>query len=220
MDFEYIYKDIIEFSNSEGKCLYAWTAEEGLYEEHNKSAFAGTIHPNITLQMIRFFSLTNKDSSLFVLYEFHHHLNDTSNERLFIELLEALKDSSHKVVLIFQEYCISTEIKPYVAHISTGFPTVKEIKKILVNLLKEVIRVNKIFKIQLIPEEQKKFIQSLNGLNENQIKEFMNHDLLDGVLNADDIEKLLYFKKKTFDKEGFLEFCMAEQMDQMAVLKK
>jgi hypothetical protein len=81
--------------------------------------------------------------------------------------------------------------------------SVKEIKRILVQQLKEVIRVNKKFKIQMIPQDQIKLIESLNGLSENKIKEFMDHAFEDGILNAEDIERILDFRKKTFDKQGF-----------------
>jgi hypothetical protein len=202
-DWEYIDNDIQDFSDSEEKCLYSWTPQKGLHKNNGKNHITATLHPNLTLQMIQFFSLSSNTPSLFVLKDFHQHLDDPHNERLFIELLDSMKDSSNKVILISQDYRIPIKIKPFVAHITTGIVSVKEIKRILVQQLKEVIRVNKKFKIQMIPQDQIKLIESLNGLSENKIKEFMDHAFEDGILNAEDIERILDFRKKTFDKQGF-----------------
>jgi hypothetical protein len=110
------------FSDSEEKCLYSWTPQKGLHKNNGKKPYYGEHFILILhLQMIQFFSLSSNTPSLFVLKDFHQHLDDPHNERLFIELLDSMKDSSNKVILISQDYRIPIKIKPFVAHITTGY---------------------------------------------------------------------------------------------------
>lgn len=126
---------------------------------------------------------------------------DNSNVRIFKNIIfQGIRESRFfSFHLISPELAIPQEISKEVALIDVPLPSRKEINAILQKFIER-------FNIYLTEPLKMKFIDALNGLNENELSRLINLCLQDdGTIDENDIETIISHKRQIVRKSGLLE---------------
>jgi len=119
--------------------------------------------------------------------------------------------------MVSPEYKLPKDIEMDAGHIVGGYPDEREIATIVKDTWNELVRYDKRMKISLGKDEIPRVLRMLKGLSTQQIRNALNQCFMDdGLLDIKDLEKLGSLKKKLFDQEGLLEFCVTESMENIA----
>ncbi|MGE5552035.1 MAG: AAA family ATPase [Bacteroidota bacterium] len=81
----------------------------------------------------------------------------------------------------------------------------------------DLARYNKNLRIALTQDETRRIVTMLKGLSLHQIRNIMHQVILDdGMLGVRDLKTIADYKKKVFDREGFLEYHGVVRADEIA----
>jgi SpoVK/Ycf46/Vps4 family AAA+-type ATPase len=120
------------------------------------------------------------------------------------------------MVIVGPEYNLPKDIEPEAAHIVGGYPDEKEIASVLKGTLNDLIK-NEKGRISLTVDEIQKIIKSLKGLSVQQIRNVLHQCFIDDhLIDIKDLDTIESCKKKLFDQEELLEFCIAEDKENIA----
>ena len=203
--------------------FYRWSLTEGLIRGDDNRSDYDTKEPVKMLRQILALVEPNEalkiqpHPSLFVLLDFDKHLGDTVNLRLFKDSINRFKDSKNTFVIVSPEYNLPKDIETEAAHIIGEYPAEDEIRETIEESFSELKRTTPEVKIGASYKELKRIISALKGLSIQQIRNIVTQCFLnDNILDLNDIKSIESFKKKTFDQEGLLEFCLTEDKDNIA----
>ncbi|MGZ3558089.1 MAG: AAA family ATPase [Thermodesulfobacteriota bacterium] len=217
IDEEYVVNQLRQIASQLGLILYQWSMTSGLQRGFNESSYYQTGDPEKMIKNI--LSLIKSDRSeagLFVLKDFDKHLESSVLLRLFKDLANSIKNTKNTVILVGPEYKLPKDIESEAAHIVGGYPDEREIASVLKGILNELVRVDK-GKISLTIEEIQKIIKSLKGLSVQQIRNVIHECFVDDhLIDIKDLKTIESYKKKLFDQEGLLEFCITEDKENIA----
>ncbi|MGZ3589901.1 MAG: AAA family ATPase [Thermodesulfobacteriota bacterium] len=217
IDEEYVVNQLRQIASQLGLILYQWSMTSGLQRGFNESSYYQTGDPEKMIKNI--LSLIKSDRSeagLFVLKDFDKHLESSVLLRLFKDLVNSIKNTKNTVILVGPEYKLPKDIESEAAHIVGGYPDEREIASVLKGILNELVRVDK-GKISLTIEEIQKIIKSLKGLSVQQIRNVIHECFVDDhLIDIKDLKTIESYKKKLFDQEGLLEFCITEDKENIA----
>ncbi|MGZ3494683.1 MAG: AAA family ATPase, partial [Thermodesulfobacteriota bacterium] len=217
IDEEYVVNQLRQIASQLGLILYQWSMTSGLQRGFNESSYYQTGDPEKMIKNI--LSLIKSDRSeagLFVLKDFDKHLESSVLLRLFKDLVNSIKNTKNTVILVGPEYKLPKDIEFEAAHIVGGYPDEREIASVLKGILNELVRVDK-GKISLTIEEIQKIIKSLKGLSVQQIRNVIHECFVDDhLIDIKDLKTIESYKKKLFDQEGLLEFCITEDKENIA----
>ncbi len=219
LDEEYILNQIREAVSTLNFWVYSWSITKGLRIDNKEdSYYYGSNDPASMLKTLIYLVNNEFYPKLVIITDFHKYLEDQVILRLFKDLIEGINNSKSRdtIILLSPEYKIPQDIQVYAGHILAGYPSESEIKQFVEEALKEVTRFNNIFKVNLTPEELDKLNVTLKGLSLNQIRNFMNQAFSNNILDSEDLDTIRDLKKKAFDNEGILEFCITENMGNIA----
>jgi SpoVK/Ycf46/Vps4 family AAA+-type ATPase len=150
------------------------------------------------------------------LKDFCKHLENAILLRLFKDLVNLIRNTKNTIALLGPEYSLPKDIEPEAAHIVGGYPDEQEIASVLKGIFNEFIRDEK-GKISLTIDELRKIIKSLKGLSVQQIRNVIHQCFIDDhLMNIKDLKTVESYKKKLFDQEGMLEFCVTEDKENIA----
>jgi SpoVK/Ycf46/Vps4 family AAA+-type ATPase len=217
IDEEYVLNQLRQITSQVGLIFYQWSVTGGLQRGFNESPYYQTGDPEKMMKTI--LSLIKSDrseSGLFVLKDFDKHLENSIILRLFKDLVNLIKNTKNTVVLLAPEYKLPRDIEPDAAHIVGGYPDEQEIASVLKGMFHEIIRDEK-GKVFLTVDETQKITQSLKGLSVQQIRNVIHQCFIDDrLIDIKDLRTVESFKKKLFDQEGLLEFCLTEDKENIA----
>jgi SpoVK/Ycf46/Vps4 family AAA+-type ATPase len=155
--------------------------------------------------------------SLFVLKDFEKYLEDILVLRLFKDIINLIRETKDTLVIVSAEYKLPKDIQPDAAHLIGGYPIEDEIEAIIKETAAELKRTNKEVALCLSDEELDKITNALKGLSIQQIRNVINQCLLaDNTLDINDLSAIETYKRKVFDQEGLLEFCLTEDKNNIA----
>lgn len=194
--------------------FYYWSLTDGLRRGGNDSPYYQTQEPVKMMRML--LDLLGYNSSkvlpgIFVLKDFEKCLEDVLTLRLFKDVINQIKNTKNTLVILSPVYKLPQDIESESAHITGGYPVEQEIKNVVIETFDELKRTNKKIEILLSDEEFKKIAGALKGLTVQQIRNILNQCALDdNCINIKDLNVIEHCKKKLFDQEGLLEFCLTE----------
>ncbi len=200
------------------RTFYQWSLTDGLKKGDNEGAYYQTKEPVKMIRMVvELVKTAELGPGLFVLKDFEKYLEDPLAERLFKDAINSVRNTKNTFVLLSAEFKVPKDIEPDVAHIFGGYPAEDEIKNIMNETIEELKRTNKKIQVSLDMEGFNKIVNILKGLTIQQIRSILNQCALDdNCININDIELIENCKKKIFDQEGLLEFCLTESKDNIA----
>jgi SpoVK/Ycf46/Vps4 family AAA+-type ATPase len=98
-----------------------------------------------------------------------------------------------------------------------GFPADQEIGSLIKETYAEIRRTKPEVKSAINPEEFKKISEALKGLSSQQIRSVINQCVVqDNFFDIKNLGVIESYKKKIFDQEGLLEFCLTEDKSNIA----
>ncbi len=217
IDEEYVVNQLKQIASQSGLIFYQWSVTKGLQRGHQGGPYYQTGDPEKMIRtVLSLITSDRSESGLFVLKDFDKHLENTILLRLFKDLVNLIKNTKNTVVIVGPEYRLPKDIEPEAAHIVGGYPDEKEIASVLKGTFNELIK-NEKGKISLAVDEIQKIIKSLKGLSVQQIRNVVNQCFIDDrLIDIQDLNTIESYKKKLFDQEGLLEFCVTEDKGNIA----
>jgi SpoVK/Ycf46/Vps4 family AAA+-type ATPase len=217
IDEEYVVNQLREIASQSGLIFYQWAVTTGLQRGYQVGPYYQTGDPEKMIRTV--LSLIKSDrseSGLFVLKDFDKHLESSLILRLFKDLVNLIKNTKNTIVIVGPEYNLPKDIEPEAAHIVGGYPDEKEIASVLKGIFNELIK-NEKGRISLTVDEIQKIIKSLKGLSVQQIRNVIHQCFIDDhLIDIKDLNTIESCKKKLFDQEGLLEFCITEDKENIA----
>jgi hypothetical protein len=217
IDEEYVVNELRQIASQLGLIFYQWAVTTGLQRGFKEGPYYQTGDPEKMIRTV--LSLIKSDrseSGLFILKDFDKHLENSVNLRLFKDLVNLIKNTKNTIVIIGPEYKLPKDIEPDAAHIVGGYPDEKEIASVLKGIFNELIK-NESGRISLTVDEIQRIIKSLKGLSVQQIRNVIHQCFIDDhLINIKDLNTIESCKKKLFDQEGLLEFCIPEDKENIA----
>ena len=217
IDEEYVVNQLRQIASQLGLIFYQWSVTTGLQRGFKEGPYYQTGDPEKMIRTV--LSLIKSDrseSGLFALKDFDKHLENSILLRLFKDLVNLIKNTKNTIVIVSPEYKLPKDIEPEAAHIVGGYPDEKEIASVLKGTFNEFIK-NEKGRISLTVDEIQKIIKSLKGLSVQQIRNVINQCFIDDhLIDIKDLNTIESCKKKLFDQEGLLEFCITEDKENIA----
>jgi hypothetical protein len=217
IDEEYVVNQLRQIASQLGLIFYQWAVTTGLQRGFKEGPYYQTGDPEKMIRTV--LSLIKSDrseSGLFILKDFDKHLEDSVILRLFKDLVNLIKNTKNTIILIGPEYKLPKDIEPDAAHIVGGYPDEKEIASVLKGIFNELIK-NESGRVSLTVDEIQRIIKSLKGLSVQQIRNVIHQCFIDDhLINIQDLNIIESCKKKLFDQEGLLEFCIPEGKENIA----
>jgi ATP-dependent 26S proteasome regulatory subunit len=217
IDEEYVVNQLRQTASQLGLIFYQWSMTTGLQRGYKEGPYYQTGDPEKMIRTV--LSLIKSDrseSGLFVLKDFDKHLENTILLRLLKDLVNLIKNTKNTIVIVSPEYKLPKDIEPKAAHIVGGYPDEKEIGSVLKGTFNELIKSEK-GKVSLTVDEIQRIIKSLKGLSVQQISNVINQCFIDDhLIDIKDLNTIESYKKKLFDQEGLLEFCITEDKENIA----
>lgn len=212
IDEEYIFEQIIHIARETRYVLYHWSITTGLRRFDNDGTFYQTADPNKMLQTALYLVENNcLEPSLYVLKDFGGYLEDPLTQRHMKDLIQKINRSPVTVIILAPEYKLPIEIEAFSARILGGYPDAWEIDELLRDVIKEWQRTNRLFRTELGPAQTEQIVKALKGLSVQQIRRILSQAVVDdNELSLNDVGTILDYKRKFFDQEGLLEFCVGD----------
>jgi len=201
--------------------FYQWSVTDGLRRGDKDDCYYQTKEPIKMLRMVQSLLKPREyegiKPGLFVLKDFERYLEDDLVLRLFKDIINLIKGTKDTFVIVSAEYKLPKDIQSDSAHLIGGYPIEDEIKTVIEETAEELKRTNKQVALSLSGEELDEITDSLKGLSIQQIRNVINQCLLaDNILDINDLSAIETYKKKIFDQEGLLEFCLTEDKNNIA----
>ena len=217
IDEEYVVNELRQIASSLGLNFYQWSITTGLRRGHQENSYYQTGDPEKMIRtVLSLIKSEGSESGLFALKDFDKHLESSLILRLFKDLVNQVRSTKNTLVIIGPEYRLPKDIEPEAGHIVGGYPDETEIASILKGAFNELIR-NEKGKVSLASDEIQRMIKSLKGLSGQQIRNVVTQCFMeDHVLDVNDLKIIETCKKKIFDQEGLLEFCLPENKENIA----
>jgi hypothetical protein len=220
VDEEYVLRQLGQIAEQLKLSYFEWSVTEGLRRDHKGGSFYQSNEPAYMLKTILYIisqMILRKESGLFVLKDLERYLDDVVVLRLFKDMVNQIRNTGNTAVIVASSYKLPQDLLPYTAHIIGGFPAEKEIIVVVNETLNELIRSNPQIKVTLTFEERKKIVNMLIGLSVQQIRNVISECVVDdNRFNSADLARIERCKKKIFDREGVLEFCLSESSGNIA----
>ena len=221
VDEQYVLRQIADIARQLKFSFFEWSVTKGLRRDYKEGSYYQTSQPVLMLKTISAIigplQASGSEAGLIVFKDFTRYLDDAMVLRLFKDLINQIKNTMSTIVIVDSSYKLPQDIEPYSAHIIGGYPAEEEISRVIGETIGELFRNNPQIRISLTAEQIKKIAGTLGGLSVQQIRNVINECVLDdNELSADDLPKIENCKKKIFDREGILEFCMSESSDNIA----
>jgi hypothetical protein len=217
IDEEYVVNQLRQIASQLNLIFYQWSLSVGLQRGFNENPYYQTADPEKMVKTVLSLIKTDRsESGLFVLKDIDKHLESPVLLRLFKDLVNLIKTTKNTIVIVSPEYKLPKDIEPEAARIVGGYPDEREIASVLKQIFNELIRDEK-GRISLTADETQKIIKSLKGLSVQQIRNVVHQCFVDDHLfDIQDLTTIESSKKKLFDQEGLLEFCITEDKENIA----
>ena len=217
IDEEYVVSELRQIASQLGLIFYQWSVTTGLQRGYKDGPYYQTGDPEKMLKTaLSLIKSDRSESGLFVLKDFDKHLENSVILRLFKDWVNIIKNTKNTIVIVSPQYSLPKDIEPEAAHIVGGYPDEKEIASVLKGTFNDLIQ-NEKGRVSLTVDEIQKIIKSLKGLSVQQIRNVIHQCFADDrLIDIKDLNTIESYKKKLFDQEGLLEFCITEEKANIA----
>jgi ATPase family associated with various cellular activities (AAA) len=217
IDEEYVVNQLRQIASQLDLIFYQWSVTAGLQRGFKEGPYYQTGDPEKMIKNVLSLIKTDRsESGIFVLKDFDKYLENSVILRLFKDLVNLIKNTKNTIVIIGPEYKLPKDIEPEAAHIVGGYPDEKEIAFVLKETFNDLIK-NEKGRVSLTVNEIQKIVKSLKGLSVQQIRNVIHQSFIDDhLIDIRDLNTIESYKKRIFDQEGLLEFCITEDKENVA----
>ncbi len=202
-------------SVSINKPVLMWTVTKGLVD-------AGTGKPALSLagkhvtqnqskekdpKQILVDISSNRTPSLFVLLDFHHHLDDAYCVRMIKEIAQDYHDKGHHLVFISHELSLPDELSRFTASFSMSLPDRAALRKLIIAELKVWKLRNANEKLEADRRSIDLLLNNLTGLTVTEAQRLIRNAIYDDdAISHSDIDRVQKAKYELLGQEGVLGF--------------
>lgn len=215
-DEDYVFNTILEVA-SYNYTVYRWTATEGIIVNQSKDSIYDSLDPIKALKNIKDIILTSPEKPMvFVLYDIDKFFDKPIVIRLIKDILSSIKHNYITIISISSNPLNLKDFDNYSVILKAGYPDENEIVSIVNSEVKNFYK-NSPPLIMLDKIGGRRFIESLKGLTERQIRNIVLRCLVDdGKIDFADIKKIEKIKREIYDRAGFLEYVEGEDVKNIA----
>lgn len=196
------------------KQCYFWSATDGYY---NTNKFGKDAAPLKALNTIMDYA----DPGLFILKDFHHHLEEPLIIRRLRDIVINLKKSFKTLFIVSPVLVLPPGLEKDMTPVDIPLPSTKEIKQILLRLVTPLKESKKI-KVSLEEGLVEKVVNASRGLTEGELENLYAKLIVSNhSFDEKDLPLVVAEKKKLIRKSGLLEYYdFSEGMDSVGGLDK
>ncbi len=208
-----------EIARDMKKKLYAWTATDGFHEEHAVAPAAGAVAAPIDFGApaqgsadVRSplgaldYVFHSAERALFVLHDFHPHLDEPRVVRRVRDLVSVLKQSFKTLLIISPVLKLPTELEKDITVVDLPLPTLTELEEKLRKFLTDLVHDAR-FTIDLSDELIERTAKAALGMTESQAGNVFAKALVkDRKFSEEDLALINAEKEQEIRKSGTLEF--------------
>lgn len=197
------------------KPVLQWSLTKGLVDAHTGSpamSLAGKhVTENIKDQADPKQTLidisNNRTPGLFILLDFHHHLDDPFCVRMIKEIAQAYHDKGHQLVFISHELDVPSELSRFCAQFDMELPDRNALRKLVISELKIWKLRNEDTKLEADRKSVELLVNNLTGLTVSESKRLIRNAIYDDdAISSSDIERVQKAKYELLGQDGVLSF--------------
>jgi hypothetical protein len=219
IDEQYAVNQLIPIADEMGLTYYEWSVTKGLRRKLLKDPLYNTEDAGQALRNILSImdSPTRTGDALFVLKDFDKFLSEPVVLRLLKDLINLIKGTRTTVIIVASQYKLPPDVEACAARIVGGYPEEAEIVAGVNEILRDMEKEGQRIEVAFGEGDEERLLRALSGLSLQQVRTLMNQCLLEsGRMDTGLLAALERRKKAIFDREGLLEFCVAEKADAIA----
>lgn len=202
-----VERSLREIARKRDKQIFTWSITQGMIREGERRTAAATNDPLRALD----FALECNEAALFVLRDFDLFLDDPTIVRKLRDIARAFRASYKTLIIVSPVLKIPQHVEKDITVIDFPLPTQKELGELLDDIIRRVSG-NPNIRIELDDEARELLINAALGLTISEAEDaFAKAVVLDGALDADDVDIVLAEKQQIIRKSGILEFFSAEE---------
>ncbi|MFP4057137.1 MAG: AAA family ATPase [Candidatus Brocadiia bacterium] len=197
---------LLRIARRQKKNLAVWTATDGLRTVETGDGLRESRERGRKPLEVLNAILQDAQPCIYVLKDFHPHLQDPVVVRHLRDLAHALKRSYKTVVLVSPRLELPFELQKSVAVVDLPVPDRRVMESLLDDLLREVASGGKA-RVDLSPADRERLVTAVLGLTLDEAERVFAQSLVrDAKLDASDIDAVLAEKKQIVRKSGVLEY--------------
>ena len=149
----------------------------------------------------------SRTPSLFVLLDFHHHLDDAYCVRMIKEIAQAYHDKGHQLLFVSHELDVPAELTHFTAHFEMSLPDKDALKKLVISELKVWKLRNENEKLEADRKSIELLVNNLIGLSVSEAKRLIRNAIYDDdAISKCDIDRVQKAKYELLGQDGVLSF--------------
>ncbi len=149
----------------------------------------------------------SRTPSLFVLLDFHHHLDDAFCVRMIKEIAQSYHDKGHQLLFISHELDVPDELSRFNAHFEMSLPNKDALKKLVVSELKVWKLRNEDKKLEADRKSIDLLVNNLIGLTVSEAKRLIRNAIYDDdAVSKCDVDRVQKAKYELLGQDGVLSF--------------
>ena len=191
------------------KQLFVWTVTQGIVKsgaEPQRSKAGSTADPVAALDAV----LEQVQPAIYLCKDFHHF---TEENRCNLQVIRRLRDVAYHlrdtyktIVIVSPTMKISPELAKDVTVVEFGLPRAGDFNRLLDRIIEDVKDSPQV-QIDLDPDSRERLLRAARGLTLKEAENvFAKTLVLDGKLNADDVDVVFSEKQQVIRKSGLLEY--------------
>lgn len=150
---------------------------------------------------------SNRSPSVFVLLDFHHHLDDPFCIRIIKEIAQDYHDKGHHLIFVSHELKIPAELSRFTAQFEMALPDRDALRKLIVSELKIWKLRNENKKLEADRKAIDLLLNNLTGLTVTEAKRLIRNAIYDDdAISHCDIDRVQQAKYELLGQDGVLSF--------------
>ena len=225
-----VTKEIRQYSmDTPGVNIHEWDCQNGL---HWVSGDNETAHPDLTnpLKLLEYLQSLPEENSIFILKDFHRHINDALIVRMLRNSWLPFKSRGNLLLMTGYKYSVQPELEKEIQLLDYELPGVEHIKKqlqFIVASVNHAIRANnpRAVDVVLPPDVEEKAIEAARGMTSFEIENaFALAYAENNAFDARFVDSVFDEKISQLKKDGLLTYLSSdvsfENVGGMNVLKE
>jgi ATP-dependent 26S proteasome regulatory subunit len=198
-------KLLLQVGAKQKKAVFEWTLTDGLrLLSQQEGSNPGTKRMRKPLEVLNEI-LQSQAQALYVLRDFHTHLEAPEIVRQLRDLAHALRSTKKTIIFVSPKLNLPAELEKSISIVDMPLPSYAEMKALLD---KKIGGPSRNFRVRLNDQERDLMIKAALGLTYAEAENAFARAIVDnGVLEIEDIDTITAEKKQVIRKTEVLEYC-------------
>lgn len=195
--------------------IYVWSSTMGL-TIMGTNTYDDTMDLNMTLDHI----IRTDEVAVYILKDLHHYFEDTKIVRKLRDVYTAARKTYKNIIILSSQFKIPEDLSKEVTVVDFPLPSLTELEKKLDEIIRSV-ESNPNITINVNSDVKEQILKAALGLTLNEAENvFAKAIVKDKMLDADDVQEVLFEKQQNIRKTGILEYChVTESLEEIGGLE-